>query len=421
MHLAVDHIDVVKALVDAGHGLDLADKSGATALIYAAARGCVDTAMFLTTRGADISVNSTSKFGTCVDACFFGGSISLGIRILKAAQSRYPKDVVGRLVSQAITMLARITKYYPNDNLWGDGFDYLVRHCEGVNFTFEDMNRNTRENTLMHYVHDARSARTLIELGFSDLNRANSRGEYPLHLLVERGDPDLIRVCLENGADVNHRDNDHHPALAKLIRALCRRSKSARKIIDCIRLFLEYGAAVFDPDDCICPCAPDGCLITTAFQPRREEQRYSIWSPSVIWTLEWICLIKEYRGTEACKKTIQSFIRKAVVEELGITHVCCYIDRGESVSSTWSEDCSGQRYTAREDAEEIIDEESEFIDKLEQEMEDPSLENLALLKLRWATDIGKLYKSWPVIARDHPQRPVSVSLPSIAMPASLCV
>jgi hypothetical protein len=74
-------------------------------------------------------------------------------------------------------------------------------------------------------------------------------------------------------------------------------------------------------------------------------------------------LVLEHRGTSEAKTILLSFIRKAKFDEMEMTHVCCSRDK-----SYFSPRSFRKPSMPDEDIDEILDEESEFIEILENEM-----------------------------------------------------
>jgi hypothetical protein len=74
-------------------------------------------------------------------------------------------------------------------------------------------------------------------------------------------------------------------------------------------------------------------------------------------------VVLEHRGTSEAKTILLSFIRKAKFDEMEMTHVCCSRDRSRFSSLLFKKPSMSD-----EDIDEILDEESEFVEILENEM-----------------------------------------------------
>ncbi|PGH17531.1 hypothetical protein AJ79_01131 [Helicocarpus griseus UAMH5409] len=236
-------------------------------------------------------------------------------------------------------------------------------------------------------------AECLVSSGFNSFNKENSEGNLAMHFLAaENPDPRLVRFCLEKGTGVNHKDRNNQTVLLNLIRNLKEFSWLAWDIIDSINICLAAGADVFSSDGCLCPCAPSGCLSPSAFDMCFATNVVFRVRPHVVWTIEWMSLVEEYRGEKAAKKMVLSFLRRVLSDKHDITHVCCH--RGHDLIL----DCPfwHKRYDPipEEDALEIVDEENEFVNRLEEEMDRLASESYQQLKSRWSLAMKELVRRY---------------------------
>lgn len=384
LHLAVDNVELVRILLKAGHEIDVTDKWGVTPLMYASARGRTDTAELLISEGADLITTSGIENRDFLAFALIRGNHTLAIQALEKIKSIYGRKAFESLSLRALMIL--IGRPGWGSASWEACFDVLIRSCADVNHTFADQYHGTKLNNLMFYVKSTSAAEILIQLGYDSFSRANSKGELATHALAKTGNADILRICFENGADVNHQAEEHCTVLLKCVYGLGRQSHW--DIIESIRACLEHGADIFVTDECQCTCAPEGCSITSAFSINFDWPQWR--RPGMVWTLEWLSLVQEYRGTEALRKTLLQFLRRACTEDIGVTHLCCHSGRGAGHTMSLLEKRS---LIPPEDALEILEEEEELVLALEEETVPFASENVDQLTSRWICFLADSHKN----------------------------
>lgn len=401
LHLAVDNIELVRCVLHAGHAIEVTDKWGATPLMYASARGRTDTVELLISQGANLITASGIENRDFLDFALFRGHHKLAIQALEKIKSEYGQETFEVFTLRALLKLIGVSRHEWEGSSWEYSFDFLARNCGNINFTFGDSYHGTERNNFMHYVKSPSDAKTLIELGYHGFAQANSKGELATHALVETRNADLLRICFDNGADVDHQDGDHHTVLLKCISNINSSSWLTWDVVETIRACLEHGADIFVGDQCQCSCAPDGCSITSAFSMSFDWNRLT--KPGPVWTLEWLSLVQEYRGPEALRKTLLQFLRRAAADDIGVTHLCCHRGHGFDPAAQWR--LSETYPVPPEDAVEILEEEEELVLTLEEEVLLFASESVEQLMSRWIRSLADSHKKYLQLCQEEWETP----------------
>jgi hypothetical protein len=254
----------------------------------------------------------------------------------------------------------------------------IIKLADDVNFTINDPFRGVEGNTLMHYASDLEMASTLVQCGFDRFDQRNSRGELAINSLSRLSTASLVNFCLENGTDINNVSQDGRTILFDLLSTLGQYKNDwlAWEDMDAINICLDAGLNIFATDGCICPCSPNGCQISSGFELDLTSCSWFSYNPGPVWAFEFLMLIEEYRGIEDAKTMLLAFHRRLMCNdaEISIAHVCCHRGQGVNRGSY------GHKKLQDDDIREILDEESDFIEALEEEMQ--QLASLPFGKLR---------------------------------------
>ncbi len=384
--MAVTNPDVCRLLFEAGHGLDVTDKWGATPLMYAAAMGQVQTVKLLLSAGADPSLRSYPKGYKSSNRTFLHyaiarGHLDLVLEALGTIQQLCGDETLQNF-SQLATMIAISTRQFPRGSRTSF-FSELVKNLADVNMSFKDGPAGADDNNLMHYVLSVEEASALVHCGFNQFNSPNSDGRLAINSVARHCDPALIKFCLDNGTGVGNKDKEDRGILFDILcnfwgPAACK----TRDTLAGIRVCLDAGVDIFEKDSCRCPCSPGGCTIFSIFSTDFPST-YSEYRPGLLWTLEWLTLVEEHRGAEAARQGLLLLLRrvKCTGSDIDITHTCCHRGRGICHRS-WYHAVPPSPLTD-EDITEIHDEQSEFIDILENEIRQLGSETLDCLWSKW--------------------------------------
>lgn len=211
--------------------------------------------------------------------------------------------------------------------------------------------RPGENENLFRFIQTQEQGNLLLEYGFTGTNQVDSQGKHTLSSVI--GYPHAVKFCLENGSEVNFRDEKGRTALIKLSRIFGVNSWNGATSNDIITLrnLLISGADTRMVDKCRgCACAPQGC------GPGDMLFRTFIWEedffPNSLFSIPWLLTIEEYRGIEDAKQTLLVILRQSLFNELGITHICCESFRTKHTNRTL---CEHRRYSK------ILDERMELL------------------------------------------------------------
>jgi ankyrin repeat protein len=361
IHLAISDSRLLLALINAGHDLDTTDNYGITPLMYAAAANQEECLIALLKAGANPNLRDTRYRRTFIQYAAIRGNWKLILKTLRLIEAAAKKNIAESW-AQHPTILYYVA--YPNYlKERGVSFQELLAKCGSANFTFDYGDKDQQNTSLLHYVRSVKDVEVLLEHGFTLVNHVNSTGQHALmSAALDRCEPDLVGRLLDAGAEIDLKDNLHYTTLYYVLGKLQTAHEDAIwAAMDTVRMLLTNGADVFCRDSCRCPCSPNGCLPSALLKYSVSEGFLSARVP--VWSLEWLSLVLEHRGTDEAKIILLLFIRKAKFNEMEMTHVCCSRDRGDFLSRLFQKPSMSD-----ENIDEILDEESEFVEILENEM-----------------------------------------------------
>ena len=380
LHLAVGRPSVFCLVLDSTKNIDAPDIWGTTPLMYAAAAGNTTAVRHLILKRARPLLREDRPDGckrSFLDYAITYSRCELVLEVLELIGATDGEVALQDLARWAIMRLISVPRYSHMDER-----SLLLRKiislCHDVNFTFYDSHQGVKNNNLMHYAKNVEEAEALFASGFTAWNQANSQGEIALHTLAQLTNPTLIRFSIENGANVNHICEEKRSPLFNLFSQLGSSDwGSTWNIADSILVCVDAGADVFLRDDCRCCCSPLGCDISAVFQLNLQRSSWVSEFVNTVWILELVSLVEEVQSIESARKLMRIFIRRLEfeAEETAITHVCCH--RGLGIGM-WC--LSQQTKLPEDDIDEILIEESEFVEIFEERIRSlcssPSLEDL---------------------------------------------
>jgi hypothetical protein len=388
LHLAVVDREIFALILNTDNDLDLdvTDNWGITPLMYAAAMGATDAVKLLIMKGANLMARDERWNRDFLKYALGRGHWNIIILALDTIHLRYGPKAFQQYVRWALLHLL-----YNNTELMESRdsyFEYLVEACDDVNFEIQDCHEGTDCNNLLHYVRSQKEFNALTRRGFRCFNEPNSDGKLAIFSIASRvSNADLTRLCFENGTDVNHIDHHGRSILFQILPRLRHLDHTTWDTHDSIKLCLAWDLDISISDCCKCACSTDGCHSTAAFDTSFTSSIFS-GLPNFVWAFEWLSLVEQYRGFNAAKSVLLSFIRRTLSDMLEITHICCH--RGEGIRSGIYR-LYQSKSIPEEDAEEILDEEQELIDTLEKEMQGYESKGLGVLKSQWMMLLKQRY------------------------------
>ena len=331
--------------------------------MYAAAMGQEESVIALLKAGAD-PYASDDRFGrTLLHYAAARGHSGLIIRVLcyfegidKQAAQFWAKVVTGFYCVAYLDYL-------------GEGrvpFRQLLAKCGDVNFTLGD--ENVQGNTLLHHVRTVSNVEALLENQFRLIDHRNSAGQSALMTLsMGEQSTGITRKLLEEGADLNLRDNRGRSAIRHVLSRLGDgKAYHLKETLHLLNIYLAHGADVLAGDGCRCLCSPSGGCYPSASLGRRVGSFTTLTDFHLpIWSFEWLSMLSEHRGEIEAKSVLLSFNRRAKYDQLGMTHVCC-----QRHLTIWGI-CSfltEKKKLSPEEIENILEEESDSYRTLEREM-----------------------------------------------------
>jgi len=358
MHLAVMNSRDLLALVKAGHNLGATDIYGLTPLHYAVFTNQEESLMTLLEACADSGLVSDLE-SQCnlitYAACW--GRWNIIFRFLCWSEVVFKKEISESLAKHAISLLFKDYDHRIGSDVPSHQF---LAKCGSVDFTIDAKN-----NSLLHYARSVEDVEALLEHGFTLINHVNSEGWHALmSVAINWCQPYVIQKLLDAGSEINLKDNFNHTTLYYVLRNLPyfdldSNTPTPPATTETLRILLANDADILCGDSCRCACSPNGCFPSTPLICSVPESWMKKKVTLSIWSLEWLRLVSGHRGTSDARNVLLSFIRKAKFDELNMTHVCCNRLRFGYPSNNSMPD---------PDIDEILDEESEFIEILENEM-----------------------------------------------------
>ncbi|KAF5985966.1 hypothetical protein FCOIX_1771 [Fusarium coicis] len=203
LHVGIYQPQQMAQLLAAGHPVDLGDKNGITPLMYAASMNVPDAVMMLIKNGASLLCHRETSLDV-LSLIARRGNWDLIWQIVDFAAVSYP-SLVPELFTNLLDDLGpgdlrRCYAAHDPSGLKGciKFWSRVISKLGSPNFYFND------GMTLMHMTNDARSARALIDLGFTEFKQKDGA---LLEHLVSLRDLSLFRFAVGNGGD-EHLHND---------------------------------------------------------------------------------------------------------------------------------------------------------------------------------------------------------------------
>ncbi|KAH6974327.1 hypothetical protein BKA56DRAFT_645492 [Ilyonectria sp. MPI-CAGE-AT-0026] len=396
LHLAIANLQYLRILIQAGYELDARDNYGITPLMYAAATNKEEAVMALVDAGSNLSARDTQWKRTFMCYAALRQHWKLILNVLNRIEDHAGKRAAESWAEFATYLFLAV---YPDILGSSDvSLDQLLAKCGTVNLIY-DVSEDQKNNCLLHDARSPTDFEALLGNGFKLVNHVNSAGQHPAMVAANRCNSALVSRLLAHGTDINLKDIFHKTSLCYVLRQLETSSPghSLSIAVDTLRVLLTNDADVLSRDNCRCPCSPQGCLPSAMLNYSTYQVLRCTRVP--IWPLEWLSLVSEHRGDDEAKTILQSFIRRAKHAEMGMTHVCCLREQGHAIQRI----CRNNPIPDDE-IDDIIDEESEFIDILDSEMNQSSKKEYNALLDDWMVQIKTSLDKVCSEAAEHNER-----------------
>ncbi|KAG5748201.1 hypothetical protein H9Q72_014129 [Fusarium xylarioides] len=308
-------------LLAAGHPVDLGDKNGITPLMYAASMNVPNAVMMLVKNGASLLCHRETNFD-----------------VLSLIARRGNWDLIWQIVDFAsVSYPARVPELFANllDNLGPRGLRrcYAAHDPSGLkgcikfwsrvisklgspNFYFND------GRTLMHMTNDSRSARALIDLGFTEFKQEDGA---LLEHLVSLRDLSLFRFAVGNGDDEHLHNDWGWDILNAALGSLATESRQdLPDVLETLQFLLDRGVQVASRDECVCNCSASGCIPGLCSLPIKSTLRL----------FAWLEILEKKREVEEAKKVSLALLRQMCFDQAGLHHTCSIVCNSDIISDT---------------------------------------------------------------------------------------
>jgi hypothetical protein len=316
LHIAIRSPSRLKALLDAGHDINVRDKNGITPLMYAAATNRPIAVSILIRRGADLFMHDYLENYDFITYAAIRNHWFLIWNAVGVIESKNPTLLL-RAFSRIISV-PRSPLSLEEGIAWTKLFMMSVlSKLRNFNVQFED------GRTLMHVVDLPQYAHLLIEHGFTAWNKQDKVGEHSLFAVTKFLDVELAQRLIEKGANINLKNHNGHGVLSQFLKNLTTpKEKKSKKILDYLDMLLRNDADVVSRDSCSCACTSGGCLPISVL--RFELQALlGMKVNNPFWVFEWLCLLEDHGKLVEAKTNALSVLRRAKFEQTNLVHTCC--------------------------------------------------------------------------------------------------
>jgi ankyrin repeat protein len=316
LHVAIGSPSRLKALLDAGHDINVRDKNGITPLMYAAAMNRPIAVSILIRRGADLFMRDYLEG---YDFIAYAAARNHWLLIWNAVgviESRDPTLLLtafSRIISVSGPPL-----FLEEGRTWTELLMMSVlTKLRNINVRFED------GSTMMHTINLPPIAHLLIEHGFTALNEQDKEGEHSLFAITKFLDMELAQRCIEKGANINLKNNKGHIVLSQVLEKLTTlKEEESKKILEYLDMLLRNGADVVSTDNCSCACTSGGCLPISGL----SFQLQALFGNKInnpCWVFEWLCLLEDHGKLVEAKTNALSVLRRVKFDQTNLVHTCC--------------------------------------------------------------------------------------------------
>jgi hypothetical protein len=319
LHIAIRSPSRLKALLDAGHDINVRDKNGITPLMYAAAENRPIAVSILIRRGADLFMHDYLENYDFITYAAVRNHWFLIWNAVEVIESRDPTLLLSTF--SRIISVPRPPLFLEGGQAWTKLFmTSVLSKLRNWNVQFED------GRTMMHVADLPQFAHFLIEHGFTALNEQDKEGEHSLFAITKFCDVELAKRLIEKGANINLKNHKGHGVLSQFLKRLSApREEEVEKILEYLDMLLINGADVVSTDNCTCACTSAGCFPISGLSFKLQALFHSrINNPC--WIFEWLCLLEDRGKSVEAKSNALSVLRRAKFDQTNLVHTCCYFE-----------------------------------------------------------------------------------------------
>lgn len=250
LHYASKHVDISKILIEKGAKINAGDRYGVTPLQYAARDGNIDVVKMLVSSGADVNIKDT-YWGHCALHRAAAKGYKQIVELLLAngadvyVRDNTYKDVLHIAVENDYHDIVKVILNYRyrkdalayacmcNANMMKQ---YLEKYPQFIRA------RDYQRWTALHYATawgDPEVVKLLLDAG-ADREAKTITGESPLHWAARWGKLKCVEILAAQGADINIRDNNGMTPLHKA---------ASKGQVEVVKYFLDQGMDVNIQDD----------------------------------------------------------------------------------------------------------------------------------------------------------------------------
>ncbi|KAE8451015.1 hypothetical protein EG329_005455 [Mollisiaceae sp. DMI_Dod_QoI] len=213
LHITIRSPSRLKALLDAGHDINVRDKNGITPLMYAAAMNRPIAVSILIRRGADLFIHDYLENYDFIAYAAVRNHWFLIWNAIEVIESKDPTLLLSAF--SRIISVSRPSLFLEEGKAWIQLFMISFwSKLRNLNARFED------GRTIMHVVDLPQYAHILIEHGFTALNEQDKEGEHSLFAVAKFLDVELAQRLIEKGANINLKNYKGHGVLFQFLEKL---------------------------------------------------------------------------------------------------------------------------------------------------------------------------------------------------------
>ncbi|CAH0028903.1 unnamed protein product [Clonostachys rhizophaga] len=368
LHFAAAQGRHLDSLIAYGHNLDTVDYHGNTPLMYVTAMNQTESVMLLIDSGANPGIRENNYRRLFMDYAASRGHWRLLLDILD-----HIKEIIGETLTtpwaEKATVIFHLSYSRSRRKENVSLGDFLSR-CSGADFTFLMRPDQGGTQTLLHKCKSVEDIEELIFAEFKNIDQRNSLGQTALMCAIsEQVSAAVVSKLIQAGADVNLKDEQGCTVLQYALRNIgFSFHYEPSEGTEILSILLRQGVQLYPKEKCRCPCSPDGFAPDIELNTNSDFSHW--WGPpeAPIWWLGWFTQIYETRGEGDARTTLLALLRRFKHKHQDVSHVHCPMSLDRDFFWDNLRSMADVPRISEEDIDDILGEESEFIESLEKEM-----------------------------------------------------